>query len=124
MLTPKLRRSWYLKVFFMKRHICVYLRTKYQVARIFLTAFRQGGGRVGGTTRSQVTFHHLDPRNSWYSLDRPQKDEKLRRPWRHPAVLIMEPLDSESSALTTILPSPTTKRTPQKPSQIRFNKME
>ena len=36
----------------------------------------------------------------------------------------MEPLDSESSALTTILPSPTTKRTPQKPSQIRFNKME
>ena len=37
----------------------------------------------------------------WYSFDRPQKDERLSRPWSHSMVLNMGPLDWESSALTT-----------------------
>ena len=53
------------------------------------------------TTRSQFTFYHLGPRNFWYSFDRPRKDERLSRPWSHPAVLNTGPLDGESSALTT-----------------------
>ena len=32
---------------------------------------------------------------------RPRKDERLSRPWSHPVVLNMRPLDWESSALTT-----------------------
>ena len=32
---------------------------------------------------------------------RPQKDERLSRPWSHPVVLNTGPLDWESSALTT-----------------------
>ena len=32
---------------------------------------------------------------------RPQKDERLSRPWSHPVVLNMGPLDWENSALTT-----------------------
>ena len=43
----------------------------------------------------------LVPSNSWYSLCRPRKDERLSRPWSHPVVLNTEPLDWESSALTT-----------------------
>ena len=48
-----------------------------------------------------VYFLPLVPRNSWYSLYRPRKDERLSRPWNHPVVLIMGPLDWESRALTT-----------------------
>ena len=36
-----------------------------------------------------------------YSFYRPQKDERLSRPWSHPVVLNTGPLDWESSALTT-----------------------
>ena len=44
MLTSaKLRGSWYLKVYFLKLHMCVYLGTKMQVSRIILTSFRWMG---------------------------------------------------------------------------------
>ena len=39
--------------------------------------------------------------SSWYSIDRPRKDERLSWPWSHPVVLNTGPLDWESSALTT-----------------------
>ena len=48
-----------------------------------------------------VYFLTLVPRNSWYSLYRPRKDERLSRPWNHPVVLNTGPLDWESSTLTT-----------------------
>ena len=53
------------------------------------------------TSRRQFTFYHSVPRNSWYSFYRPQKDERLSRPWSHPVVLNTGLLDWESSALTT-----------------------
>ena len=37
----------------------------------------------------------------WCSFYRPRKDERLSRPWSHPVVLNTQPLDWESSALTT-----------------------
>ena len=43
------------------------------------------------TSRRQFTF----PRNLWYSFYRPQKDERLSRPWIHPVILKMGPLDWE-----------------------------
>ena len=46
------------------------------------------------TSRRQFTFYHQVPRKSWYSFDRPRKDER-------PVVLNKGPLDWESSALTT-----------------------
>ena len=43
MLTSaKLRGPWYHKVYFLKLHMCVYLRTKFQVSSIILRSFRQG----------------------------------------------------------------------------------
>ena len=53
------------------------------------------------TSRRQFTLYHSVPRNSWYSFYRPQKDERLSRPWSHPVVLDTGLLDWESSALTT-----------------------
>ena len=53
------------------------------------------------TTRRQFIFHHEVPRNSWYSFDRPRKDEKLCRTWSHLVSLNMGPLFWESSTLTT-----------------------
>ena len=53
------------------------------------------------TSRRQFTFYHQVPRTSWYSFDRLRKDERLSRPWSHPVVLNTEPLDWESSALTS-----------------------
>ena len=41
------------------------------------------------TLRMHFTFYHYVPRISWYSFYRPQKDEKLSRPWSHPVVLNM-----------------------------------
>ena len=52
------------------------------------------------TTRRQFAFYHLVPRSSWYSFNRPQKDERLSWPRSHPVVLNPGPLDWESSALT------------------------
>ena len=57
--------------------------------------------KVAATLRKQFTFYHSVPRNSWHSFYRSRKDEKLSQPWSHPVVLNMEPLDWESSALTT-----------------------
>ena len=43
MLTlAKLRRAWYQRIYFLKLYMCVYLRTKFQVASIILTSFRRG----------------------------------------------------------------------------------
>ena len=53
------------------------------------------------TLRRQFTFYHQVPRDSWYSFYRPQKDERLSRPWSHPVVLNTGLLDWESSVLTT-----------------------
>ena len=39
--SAKLRRYWYSKVHFMKLHMCVYLRTKFQASSIILPSFRQ-----------------------------------------------------------------------------------
>ena len=57
--------------------------------------------KATATSRRQFTFYHSVPRNSWYSFYQPQKDERLSRPWSHPVVLNMGPLDWESSTLTT-----------------------
>ena len=48
-----------------------------------------------------VYFYHKVPRNSSQSFDRPRKDKRLRRPWGHPVVLNMGPLNWKSSVLTT-----------------------
>ena len=37
----------------------------------------------GTTTMRQFTFYHKVPRNTWYSFDRPQKDERLIPPSSH-----------------------------------------
>ena len=57
--------------------------------------------KATATSRRQFNFYHSVPRNSWCSFYRPRKDERLSRPWSHPVVLIMGPLDWESSALTS-----------------------
>ena len=57
--------------------------------------------KATATSRRQFTFYHSVPRNSWYSFYRPQKDERLSRPWSHPVVLNTGLLDWESSALNT-----------------------
>ena len=57
--------------------------------------------KATATSRRQFTFYHSVPRNFWYSFYRPQKDERLSRPWSHPVVLNMGPLDWKSSTLTT-----------------------
>ena len=57
--------------------------------------------KASATSRRQFTFYHLVPRYSWYSFYRPRKDERLSRPWSHPAILNTGPLDWKSSALTT-----------------------
>ena len=43
MATAKLRWSWYYNVFFLKLHMCLYLRTKFQVSSKILTSFWQRG---------------------------------------------------------------------------------
>ena len=54
-----------------------------------------------GSTAEAVYFLPQVPRNFWYSFYQPRKGERLSRPWSHPVVLNMGPLDWESSALTT-----------------------
>ena len=53
-----------------------------------MTAFRvclpQG---CRATTRRQLSFNHVAPRNPWYSFDQPQKDKRLHQPWNLPVVL-------------------------------------
>ena len=58
--------------------------------------------KFAATLRKQFTFYHSVSRNSCHSFYRPRKDEeRLSQPCSHPVVLSMEPLDWESSALTT-----------------------
>ena len=40
--SAKLRRSWYYQIYFLKLHMCVYLRTKFQVSSLILKSFRRG----------------------------------------------------------------------------------
>ena len=37
----KLKEPWYKKVYFLKVHMCVYLRAKFEVSNIILTRFRR-----------------------------------------------------------------------------------
>ena len=53
------------------------------------------------TPRRQFTLYPSVPRSSWYSFNRPRKDEKLSWPRNHPVVLNLGTLDLESSTLTT-----------------------
>ena len=41
--SEKLRQSWSQKLCFLKLHMGVYLSTRFQVSKIILTSFRQGG---------------------------------------------------------------------------------
>ena len=63
--------------------------------------FSDNGTKATATSRRQFTFYHSVPRNSWYSFYQHWKDERLSRPWSHPMVLNMGPLNWESSTLTT-----------------------
>ena len=47
-----------------------------------------------------VYFLLLSSQNSWYSFYQRRKDKGLSRPWSHPVILNMRPLDQKSSALT------------------------
>ena len=42
--SAKLRGSWYQKVYFLKLHMDLYLRTKFQVSSIIVTTFSRGRG--------------------------------------------------------------------------------
>ena len=37
-----MRKSWHYKVYFLKLHMCLNLRTKFQVSNTIITSFRQG----------------------------------------------------------------------------------
>ena len=50
-----------------------------------------------------LLFTRYIPRNFWYSIDRPLKDERLSWPWKEPVVLNSMALDWESNPLTTRL---------------------
>ena len=52
-------------------------------------------------TRRRFTFYREVPRSSWYSFDRPPKDERLSQPWSHSLSFTLSRLDWESSVLTT-----------------------
>ena len=68
---------------------------KYDLKKNFISPFY-----IWGSTASRL--EPLRGGNSWYSFDRPPKDERLSQPWYHPLVLKTGPLNWESSALTTI----------------------
>ena len=54
------------------------------------------------TSRRQFTFYHSVPRNSWYSLCRPRKDERLSRPCSHPVVLTTRPYSYKKMYETSV----------------------
>ena len=63
-----------------------------------------------GSTISGLLSHYEEaiyfsplssPKISWFSFDRPKKDERLSRPWSHPVGLNTGLLDWESYTLTT-----------------------
>ena len=43
------------------------------------------------STRSQDTFYHSVPRSSWYSFNRPWKDERLNWPCSYPKFWTQDP---------------------------------
>ena len=48
MLTSaKLRGPWYWKIYFLKVHMCLNIRIKFEIPSIILASFRQGGGGRG-----------------------------------------------------------------------------
>ena len=49
----------------------------------------------------RVCFSLQSPSSSWYTFDRPQKDERVSWLWNHPVVLNLRLVDWESSAKTT-----------------------
>ena len=49
------------------------------------------------TTRKEFNFYHYVLRNSWYSFDGPQMNERPSRIWSHAVVLNVGPLDWEVS---------------------------
>ena len=60
--SAKLRNSWYWKVYFLKLHVSVSLRIKFQVSSIYLTSFRQverGGGVKFYSLSLQLKTDHL-----------------------------------------------------------------
>ena len=67
LISVKLGGLWYLKVYFLKLHMCMYLRAKFEVSSIILTSFRKelGGGERG-----------------WVILSPPTQNEPLKRPTR------------------------------------------
>lgn len=61
-----------------------------------------------GSTISGLLSHYEEaiyfsplssPKISWFSFDRPKKDERLSQSWSDPVILNMGPLDWESRAL-------------------------
>ena len=59
--------------------------------------------KARATSRRLFTFYHYVPRNCWYSLYWPWKDERLSQPWSHPVALNTGPLDWESLNVLTHL---------------------
>ena len=76
------------------------LKRFYFMAPFFMDGVQLSQG-YRATMGRQFTFYHVVLRNSWYSFDRPRKDERLSRPWSYLVVLNTGPLDWESSTLTT-----------------------
>ena len=58
--------------------------------------------KATATSRRQFTFYHSVPRNSWYSLCRPRKDERLSRPCSHPVVLNTRPYSYKKMYETSV----------------------
>ena len=57
--------------------------------------------KATATSRRQFTFYQKVPKNPWYSLYQPWKDERLSWPLSHPVVSKTGPLAWESNTLTT-----------------------
>ena len=64
----KLKKSRHEKVYFLKMHICVYIRTKLQVSNIILQSFRK---REGVILSTPTPPHPLPPKNK--PLENPPK---------------------------------------------------
>ena len=84
---------------YFKEHLCKTFFKNFMV-HFFVDGVQLSQG-YKATTRRQFTFYHWLPRNSWYSYDRPRKDERLSQTWSHPVGLNTGPLDWKSSAITT-----------------------
>ena len=69
----------------------------------FMTHFYRCGStvsRLQSNYEESVNFYHSIPRSSWYSFNRPRKDERLNWTRSQPVVLNPGLLDWESSPLT------------------------